>query len=77
MVPPAVAERPVGAPGTLALIMISNPSLTDPLLPSLAVTFTETVSTSAGLRRTREGVRGVGEGQPRGQRVVVGFPSAM
>ena len=47
VVPLAVAERSVGAPGTLALTSISKVSLTDPPLSSLAVTFTETVSTSA------------------------------
>ena len=46
MVPLAVAERSVGAPGTLALTSISKVALPDPPLPSLAVTFTETVSTS-------------------------------
>ena len=45
--PLAVAERLVGAPGTVAATVISKVSLTDPPLPSLAVTFTATVPTSA------------------------------
>ena len=45
--PLAVAVRAEGAPGTMALTVISKVSLTDPPLPSLAVTFTDTVPMSA------------------------------
>ena len=55
-----------------ALTPMLNSSLTE-AVPSLAVTFTASVSNVRGLRGAREGARGAGEAQPRGQVVAVGF----
>ena len=51
VVPLAVAVSPVGAPGAVAAAetTMSKVSLTEPPLPSRAVTFTETVPTSAAV----------------------------
>ena len=66
-------ETSTADPGVVvsAETTMSKKSLTEPPLPSLAVTCTETVC--AAVRRAREGARGGGEAQPRGQRGIVGL----
>ena len=60
---PVMVGAPIAALLAAAETTISKVSLTESV-PSLAVTFTETVSTSAAARRARERARGRGEAQP-------------
>ena len=46
---PVIAGAPVAGVLAAAETMISNSSLTDPPLPSLAVTFTDTIPASVGV----------------------------